>query len=74
LNRGIVSRLLGRDGGDAAFDALWVHGYATVNAMHGMLAAKALGIPVAAAGGVVAARPRAQRGQARAEEAFFLPA
>ena len=45
LNYGIVSRLRG-EGGDAAFDALWVHGYATVNAMHGILAAKALGIPV----------------------------
>ena len=45
LNYGIVSRLRGA-GGDAAFDALWVHGYATVNAMHGILAAKALGIPV----------------------------
>jgi glycosyltransferase involved in cell wall biosynthesis len=39
LNYGIVSRLRG-------FDVLWVHGYATVNAMHGMLAAKMLGIPV----------------------------
>jgi glycosyltransferase involved in cell wall biosynthesis len=45
LNYGIVSRLRGR-GGEAAFDALWVHGYATVNALHGILAAKALGIPV----------------------------
>jgi glycosyltransferase involved in cell wall biosynthesis len=45
LNYGIVSRLRGR-GGDTAFDALWVHGYATANSMHGMLAAKALGIPV----------------------------
>lgn len=41
LNRGILRRL--RDG---AFDALWVHGYASVNAMHGMLAAKSLGIPL----------------------------
>jgi glycosyltransferase involved in cell wall biosynthesis len=49
LNYGIVSRLRGKGGdaaGDAAFDALWVHGYSTVNAMHGILAAKALGIPV----------------------------
>src|SRR5580692_10928759 len=45
LNYGIVSELRGR-GDDAPFDALWVHGYATVNAMHGMVAAKALGIPV----------------------------
>ena len=28
------------------FDALWVHGYSTVNSLHAMLAAKALGIPV----------------------------
>jgi glycosyltransferase involved in cell wall biosynthesis len=49
LNYGIVSRLRGEGGdaaGDTAFDALWVHGYATVNAMHGIVAAKALGIPV----------------------------
>ncbi len=45
LNRGIFDRLRGH-GGQPAFDVLWVHGYATVNAMHGMLAAKALGIPV----------------------------
>ena len=45
LNYGIVSRLRGR-GGYPAFDVLWVHGYATANSMHGMLAAKALGIPV----------------------------
>lgn len=45
LNYGIVSRLRGR-GGEAAFDALWVHGYITANSMHGMLAARALGIPV----------------------------
>ncbi len=30
----------------AAFDVLWVHGYSTFNQLHGMLAAKALGIPV----------------------------
>jgi glycosyltransferase involved in cell wall biosynthesis len=47
LNYGILRRLRG-DGNrsEAAFDVLWVHGYATVNALHGMLAAKALGIPV----------------------------
>ncbi len=28
------------------FDALWVHGYSTINTLHAMLAAKALGIPV----------------------------
>ncbi len=45
ISRGIARRLRGR-GNEAAFDVLWVHGYATVNAMHGILAAKALGIPV----------------------------
>jgi glycosyltransferase involved in cell wall biosynthesis len=45
ISKGIVRRLeRGVDG--APFDALWVHGYATVNAMHGLLAAKATGIPV----------------------------
>ena len=28
------------------FDAVWVHGYSTVNSIHAMLAAKALGLPV----------------------------
>lgn len=28
------------------FDAMWVHGYSTVDTLHAMLAAKALGIPV----------------------------
>jgi glycosyltransferase involved in cell wall biosynthesis len=41
ISRGIYRRL--RQGG---FDALWVHGYASVNALHGILAANALGIPV----------------------------
>jgi glycosyltransferase involved in cell wall biosynthesis len=45
LNRGIVSHLRGT-GCEPAFDALWVHGYATANALHGILAARALGIPV----------------------------
>lgn len=45
MNYGIASRLRG-PGGAPAFDALWVHGYSTVNAMHGIIAAKALGIPV----------------------------
>jgi len=45
LNYGIVSRLYGRRGQPTA-DVLWVHGYSTVNALQGMLAAKALGIPV----------------------------
>jgi glycosyltransferase involved in cell wall biosynthesis len=45
ISRGIVSRLRGDSSGES-FDLLWVHGYATINAMHGLLAAKALGIPV----------------------------
>ncbi len=45
LSRGILRALLGPNG-EPAFDALWVHGYASVNALHGILAAKALGIPV----------------------------
>ena len=45
INRGIARRLRG-NAGESAFDALWVHGYATINALHGMIAAKTLGIPV----------------------------
>jgi glycosyltransferase involved in cell wall biosynthesis len=45
MNYGIARRLQGT-GGRAAFDALWVHGYASVNALHAIVAAKALGIPV----------------------------
>lgn len=45
LNYGILGRLRGRKG-EPRFDALWVHGYATINALHGMIAAKSLGIPV----------------------------
>lgn len=45
LNRGIFERLRGNNG-EAPFDALWVHGYATVNSLHAMFAAKSLGIPV----------------------------
>ena len=45
IARGFLREFLkGVDG--EPFDALWVHGYSTVNAMHAMLAAKALGIPV----------------------------
>jgi glycosyltransferase involved in cell wall biosynthesis len=45
LNYGIFSRLRGRKG-EAPFDILWSHGYATANALHAILAAKSLGIPV----------------------------
>ncbi len=30
----------------AGFDVVWVHGYSTLNQLHGMLAAKAAGVPV----------------------------
>jgi glycosyltransferase involved in cell wall biosynthesis len=45
ISYGLSARLRGR-AGEGAFDALWVHGYATANQMHGIVAAKALGIPV----------------------------
>jgi glycosyltransferase involved in cell wall biosynthesis len=45
LNYGIYSALRG-NAAEPRFDVLWVHGYAMVNALHGMLAAKALGVPV----------------------------
>ena len=41
ISRGVFNRL--RAGN---FDALWVHGYSSVNAVQGILAARALGIPV----------------------------
>jgi glycosyltransferase involved in cell wall biosynthesis len=41
ISRGIVSALR-----RIQPDALWVHGYASINALHGILAANALGIPV----------------------------
>ena len=40
VSAGITARLA------QGFDVLWVHGYATANQIHGILAAKALGIPV----------------------------
>jgi glycosyltransferase involved in cell wall biosynthesis len=45
LNYGIFSRLRGRSG-QPRFDALWLHGYANANAVHAMLAARSLSIPV----------------------------
>jgi glycosyltransferase involved in cell wall biosynthesis len=44
MNYGIYSHLCGSST-TGKTDVLWVHGYSTVNAMHGLLAAKALGIP-----------------------------
>jgi glycosyltransferase involved in cell wall biosynthesis len=45
VSRGLYRRLLQEDG-RPAFDALWVHGYASVNSLQAILAANALGIPV----------------------------
>jgi glycosyltransferase involved in cell wall biosynthesis len=45
ISRGITHRLAQGAGG-APFDAVWVHGYATVNQIHAILAAKSLGLPV----------------------------
>ncbi len=45
ISRGIYRRLRQPDG-QPAFDALWVHGYASVNALQAILAANALGTPV----------------------------
>ncbi|SEG32091.1 Glycosyltransferase involved in cell wall bisynthesis [Bryocella elongata] len=45
ISRGLFRRLRG-SGSASAFDALWVHGYASVNALQGILCANALGIPV----------------------------
>jgi glycosyltransferase involved in cell wall biosynthesis len=45
ISRGIYKRLRTADG-SPAFDALWVHGYASINALQAILAANALGIPV----------------------------
>ena len=45
ISRNLYRRLQDSDG-SPAFDALWVHGYASVNALQGILAANALGIPV----------------------------
>jgi glycosyltransferase involved in cell wall biosynthesis len=45
ISRGLYRRLQTADG-SPAFDAIWVHGYASVNALQAILAANALGIPV----------------------------
>jgi glycosyltransferase involved in cell wall biosynthesis len=45
ISRGIFRRLQKSDG-SPAFDALWVHGYASIDSLQAILAANALGIPV----------------------------
>ena len=70
ISRGILSRLSGRGTGPA-FDMLWVHGYASVNALHGIFAAKALGIPVLLrAEPTLIDRPRST-GKLAGKELFF---
>jgi glycosyltransferase involved in cell wall biosynthesis len=66
LSYGIFSRLRRRK-----FDAVWVHGYHTVNAWHAMAAAKLLGIPVLMrAESTLDDRPRSGRKLA-AKKMFF---
>lgn len=66
LSYGILSRLR-----RAKFDAVWVHGYHTVNALHAMLAAKSLGIPVLLrAESTLDDRPRG-RGKLVGKRVFF---
>jgi glycosyltransferase involved in cell wall biosynthesis len=45
ISRGLYRRLQNSDG-SPAFDALWIHGYASVNSLQAIVAANALGIPV----------------------------
>ena len=45
ISRGLYRRLRNRDG-SPAFDAIWIHGYASVNSLQAILAANVLGIPV----------------------------
>ncbi len=45
INYGLANRLRG-NGRRPRFDALWVHGYSTINCIYGMLVAQSLGIPV----------------------------
>jgi glycosyltransferase involved in cell wall biosynthesis len=45
ISRRLMRQLVDPEG-NPKYDLLWVHGYATVNQMYGILAANALGIPV----------------------------
>jgi glycosyltransferase involved in cell wall biosynthesis len=70
ISHGILSRLRGRNGAPP-FDLLWVHGYASVNALHGILSANALGIPVLLrAESTLIDRPRSH-GKLIGKEIFF---
>ena len=70
LSRSLFAALRGPDG-RPVFDALWVHGYASLNSLRGMLAAKALGIPVLLRADIwLADRPRS-RSRLLAKRLFF---
>ena len=45
ISRGFL-RALARGVNGQPFDAVWVHGYSSINSLHAILAARALGIPV----------------------------
>lgn len=45
ISRGIIRRLR-RGTAGKPFDVLWVHGYSSINALHGIIAARLLGVPV----------------------------
>ena len=70
LSRSVLNALREADG-RPAFDALWVHGYASLNSLRGMLAAYALGIPVLLRADIwLADRPRS-RTRLFAKQLFF---
>lgn len=61
INFGFLRRLM-RGADTGPFDAVWIHGYASVNALHTMLAAKALGLPVLIRADIwLGDRPRSQK-------------
>jgi glycosyltransferase involved in cell wall biosynthesis len=71
INRGILRRLAG-SASQPPFDLLWVHGYASINAVYAILAANALGIPVLLrADSSLTDRPRSV-GKLFAKRLFFL--
>lgn len=70
MNLGIFDRLRG-SAASPGIDVLWVHGYSTVNALHGMMAARALDIPVLLrAESWLRDRPRSDA-KLMAKQAFF---
>jgi len=71
MSRGILSRLSGSASGQP-FDVVWIHGYASINSLHAILVANALGIPVLLrAESTLTDRPRSH-GKLLAKSLFFL--